>query len=150
MSLTAFVVGVLLAAGVSIFAKVVKLDRDGAFYPTVMIVIALIYVLFAAMTGSVQTILLEAIGTIAFTIAAVIGFKTRLWIVAAALAAHGIFDAFHGQMVSNPGVPEWWPSFCAAYDIVAGGCMALLLWSGSIGTVAAAAAVVRAPSGTVR
>jgi hypothetical protein len=36
-------------------------DRDRALYPTVLIVIASYYVLFAAMSGSVQTVLLESI-----------------------------------------------------------------------------------------
>ena len=35
--------------------------RDRAFYPTVMIVIAAYYVLFAAMSGSVQTLVVESV-----------------------------------------------------------------------------------------
>jgi hypothetical protein len=56
----------------------------------------------------------------AFVIAAVVGFKLTLWIVVVALAAHGIFDFFHGHIVTNPGVPPWWPAFCLAYDVSAG------------------------------
>jgi hypothetical protein len=33
---------------------------------------------------------------IAFAALAVAGFKRKLWIVAAALAGHGVFDAVHG------------------------------------------------------
>lgn len=40
-----------LALAVSLFARFVGLDRDRAFYPTVMIVIAAIYGLFGAMGG---------------------------------------------------------------------------------------------------
>src|SRR4051812_12584758 len=49
------------------------------------------YVLFAAMSGSLHTVLLESVGTV-FIIAAVVGFRSSDWIVAAALAGHGIFD----------------------------------------------------------
>ena len=51
-----YVVGIVLSIGVALFARFVRLDRDRAFYPTVMIVIASYYVLFAAMSGSVQTL----------------------------------------------------------------------------------------------
>jgi len=56
-----FVVGVVLSVGVAVFARAVGLDRDRAFYPTVLIVIASYYVLFAVMSGSVQTVLVESI-----------------------------------------------------------------------------------------
>ena len=32
-----------------------------------------------------------------FVVAAVAGFKSSAWIVVAALAGHGVFDAFHGN-----------------------------------------------------
>ena len=63
-------------AGVALFARRVGFDRDRAFYPTVLIVIASYYVLFAAMTESVQTVLLESMVMTGFSIAAVVGFKS--------------------------------------------------------------------------
>ena len=57
-----YVVGIVLSLGVAVFARRVGFDRDRAFYPTVLIVIASYYVLFAAMSGSAQTVLLESIG----------------------------------------------------------------------------------------
>ena len=47
-----YVIGIVLSGGVAVFARYVGFDRDRAFYPTVMIVIASYYVLFAAMSGS--------------------------------------------------------------------------------------------------
>ncbi|HEX4935166.1 MAG TPA: hypothetical protein VFV33_18405, partial [Gemmatimonadaceae bacterium] len=61
---------------------------------------------------------------------AVWGFKSSLWIVAAALAAHGIFDLVHGEAIANPGVPVWWPPFCLAYDVTAACYLAWLLRRG--------------------
>ena len=43
-----YVVGIVLSLGVALFARRVGFDRDRAFYPTVLIVIASYYVLFAA------------------------------------------------------------------------------------------------------
>jgi hypothetical protein len=122
-----YTVGIVLSAGVAAFARFVGFDRDRAFYPTVLIVIASYYVLFAAMSGSSATILLESIGMAMFLLAAVVGFKTSAWVVAGGLAGHGIFDAVHGNIVANAGLPVWWPPFCLAYDIVAAACLAWLL-----------------------
>jgi hypothetical protein len=109
------------------FARRVGLDRDRAFYPTVLMVIASYYVLFAVMSESVHTVILESAVVIVFAIAAVAGFKSSAWIVVAGLAGHGIFDAFHGKVVENSGVPVWWPAFCLAYDLGAAGSLAWLI-----------------------
>ena len=62
-----------------------------------------------------------------FVIAAVVGFKSSAWIVVAALAGHGVFDALHGNVLENSGVPVWWPAFCLAYDLGAAGGLAWLI-----------------------
>jgi hypothetical protein len=122
-----YFVGIALALSVSLFAALVGLDRDRAFYPTVMIVIASYYVLFAVQGGSTQALLIEIVIMIGFIVVTVVGFKRSLWIVAAALAAHGVLDAVHGRLVSNPGVPAWWPAWCMSYDVAAAGCLGWLL-----------------------
>ena len=120
-------IGSLLSVVVSVFARSVGLDRDRAFYPTVVIVVAHYYVLFAVMGGTTHALIVESIGMTAFLLAAVAGFKFNQWIVVAALVGHGVFDFFHAGIVTNAGVPEWWPAFCMAYDVCAGGCLAWLL-----------------------
>ena len=125
-------IGVLLAASVGLFATVVGLDRDRAFYPTVMIVIAALYALFAVIGASTQALLLESAVGIAFIAVAVAGFKRSLWLVAAALAAHGVFDFVHASLIPNPGVPPWWPGFCLGYDVMAGAWLAWLIRSGRV------------------
>lgn len=116
-----------MALAVSAFASLLKLDRDRAFYPTVMMVIACIYGLFAVI-GDTAALLIEAtIGLGFFTVAA-IGFKKSLWFVVAALIGHGLFDLVHPHAIENHGVPVWWPEFCSAYDVTAGVWLALQLW----------------------
>ena len=127
-----YVVGIALSVGVAVFARVVGFDRDRAFYPTVMIVIAAYYVLFAVMSGSVQAIVIESAVMTLFAAAAVAGFKSSTWIVAGALAGHGVFDAFHGYVNENAGVPAWWPAWCLAYDVGAAACLGWLLRRGLI------------------
>lgn len=121
----AYLIGVVLSVVVALFARRVGLDRDRAFYPTVLIVVGSYYVLFAAMSGSVHTVLLESAIMTVFAIAAVAGFKSSVWIVVIGLAGHGVLDAVHGNVVANSGVPVWWPAFCGAYDI---GAAASLAW----------------------
>lgn len=114
-----YLVGIVIALVVSLSATFAGFDKDRAFYPTVLAVIASYYVLFAVMGGSIETVLLELAVMFAFIGVAALGFKLSLWFVVAALFVHGIFDFFHGHLVSNPGVPIWWPIFCFAYDFAA-------------------------------
>jgi hypothetical protein len=127
-----YVVGIVLSIGVAVFARRVGFDRDRAFYPTVLIVIASYYVLFAAMIGSIPTVALEAALMTVFVIAAVAGFKGSAWIVVGGLAGHGFQDAVHGHIVANAGVPAWWPAWCLAYDVGAAGALAWLLTRGDL------------------
>ena len=126
---TSAVVGACLAFAVGVFATVVRLDRDRAFYPTVAIVIASLYSLFAAMGGSTRALVVESIVGVGFIALAVLGFRSSLWVVVAVLGAHGVFDLVHGTVISNPGVPRWWPAFCLAYDVAAAGYLAWLIMS---------------------
>ena len=127
-----YAVGIVLSIGVTLFARLVGLDRDRAFYPTVMIVIAAYYVLFAVISGSVQTVVIESVVMTLFTAAAVVGFRSSAWIVVVALAAHGVFDAVHGYVIENAGVPSWWPAWCLAYDVGAAACLGWLLQRGLV------------------
>lgn len=120
-----YLAGFALAGLTFLLAKSVGFDRDRAFYPVLLIVIASYYVLFAVMGGSASAIIIESVVTTIFALVAVVGFKSSPWIVAAALAGHGVFDMIHGFLISNPGVPPWWPAFCLTFDI---GIAAGLAW----------------------
>jgi hypothetical protein len=122
-----YIIGIVLSAGVALLARLVGFDRDRAFYPTVVMVVASYYLLFAAMSQSTSTLLLESVVTMAFVIAAIAGFKWSVWITVAALAGHGLFDAVHGHVIENAGVPAWWPAFCGAYDLGAAGWLAWIV-----------------------
>ncbi|MEX2126200.1 MAG: hypothetical protein WD795_20075 [Woeseia sp.] len=116
-----------MALSVGLSATFLGLDRDRAFYPTVMIFVASYYALFAVMGGSAHALMIESIVIAAFVGASIAGFRTSLWLVVAALLAHGLFDFIHGHLIVNPGVPTWWPSFCLSYDVVAAAYLAWLL-----------------------
>jgi hypothetical protein len=134
--IVALLVGALLAITVGLMATAVGLDRDRAFYPTVTIVIASFYALFAVMGASTHALLLESLVGAVFLAMAVSGFKSSLWVVVVALAGHGVLDFAHDRVISNPGVPLWWPAFCLAYDLAAAAYLAWLLKAGRIRAVA--------------
>jgi ABC-type uncharacterized transport system permease subunit len=108
-----------------------------SFYGSVLIVIALVYVLFAAMTGAPRTIVVEsaiATGFVGIAVAATRWENVRIAgvLMAVGLAAHGVYDLVHSAVVSNPMVPGWWPLFCGVVDILLGGWIMVLLGRGSL------------------
>ena len=121
------VIGLCASVVVALVARVVGFDRDRAFYPAVLIVIASYYVLFAAMSGSTAVVVRELIVMAPFVAVAVAGFRGSAWLVVIGLAAHGVQDAVHGQLSANAGVPAWWPAWCLAYDVGAAAALALLM-----------------------
>ena len=123
--MTPVFVGVLLAIAVGLLGTIAGFERDRAYYPVVAIVIASYYALFAVLGGSSQALVLESLAGLLFVVAAIAGFRQSLWIVAGALAAHGVFDFVHPELIPNPGVPAWWPAFCLAFDVTAA---AYLAW----------------------
>ncbi|MFN8486954.1 MAG: hypothetical protein U0350_05125 [Caldilineaceae bacterium] len=123
----AYGVGAFLAFTVSWSATRLGFDKERSFYPTLMIVIASYYVLFAVMGGSIQGLLLEAMIMTGFISLSILGFRHSLWFVVAALLAHSVFDFFHESILANLGAPHWWPEFCLAYDSIAGIYLAWLI-----------------------
>jgi hypothetical protein len=122
-----YVIGIVAAAGIGVFGTLVGFDKDRSFYPVVLIVIAALYLLFAAMAGSAGSLASETIPALGFVVVAVLGFRRTPWLVVAGLALHGVFDFFHHAVISNPGVPVWWPGWCLSYDVVAAAYLAVLL-----------------------
>jgi hypothetical protein len=128
----ALLVGAFLVFSVGLLATGVGLYRDRAFYPVVTIVIASYYALFAVMGASTHALVLESLAGAVFLVVAVTGFRWSLWAVVVGLVAHGIFDLTHAVVISNPGVPSWWPEFCLTFDVTAASYLAWLLKSARI------------------
>ena len=128
-----YLVGIVLALVLCGLARASGLDRDRAFYTAMAFTVASYYVLFAAISGSTQTLVVESIVTTAFVLVALIGFMRNLWLVIASLGGHGVFDAVHDFVYANAGVPAWWPAFCLAFDVAAAGILAGLLLRKKLG-----------------
>lgn len=122
-----YLVGTVLAIVMIGACAAIGIARERSFFATMTIVVASYYVLFAAMAGSGYALVLESVFAGGFFAAAAIGFRRSLWVVAVALAGHGLFDLVHPHLVANPGVPHWWLGFCSSFDVTAGGLLAALL-----------------------
>lgn len=121
------IVGTVLALAVVLFARASGFDRSRAFYPTVLVVTASYYVLFAVIYGAGSDLASESVIMAIFLALAVVGFRISLWVVVAGFVAHGVFDLIRHSLLAGPGVPPSWPAFCLAFDVVAAACLAVLL-----------------------
>lgn len=121
----AYLSGVSLALAVGVMAALVGFDRSRVFYPVLLIAIASYYCLFAVMGQSDTALWGDGAVMLVFVGVAIAGFRTSLWLVVVALAAHGALDLVHHRLIANPGVPGWWPGFCATFDVAAAAFLAL-------------------------
>src|SRR5512140_1592801 len=96
-----YLVGILLSLGAIVLAAGIGFARERSFYSTVLIVIATYYVLFAAMGAERRTLVIEIVIASGFILFAVLGFKGSLWLVAAALVGHGIFDFIRPSLIAK-------------------------------------------------
>jgi len=102
------------------FSGVMGLDRARSF----LIVITSYSVLFAAMGGTRQILLVK--------IVVATGFSAVAGLIPAALIGHGLFDFVHRFVIDNRGVHQWWPGFCPALDLVVRAWVAMH-YSGTLG-----------------
>lgn len=118
--------GLIVALSIVLLGKATRQDDTVLFYTTVLIVMALVYVLFAVMAGTTSTIVTEsAIGAI-FVVLAI---ATAQWsrpraagvLIAPGLVVRGVYDFVREAVITNAAVPNWWPTFCGVVDVALGG-----------------------------
>jgi hypothetical protein len=105
--------------------RLVRLDRERATYPLLLIFVAGIYVAFAVGARAPLAAGIEVALALPFVALAVLGhLRNRLWLVAGWLG-HAVLDLAHHRLVADPGVPEPYPWLCLGFDVVIA---ARLLW----------------------
>ena len=88
----AILIGIGAALAVGVFGTITGLDRERAFYPTILVVIASYYILFAVMAGSLTALGPELLIFALFTAVAAWGFRRDLRLVIVGLVAHAVMD----------------------------------------------------------
>lgn len=113
------IVGVSAGAAIAFSAHILKFDQDRSFYPTILIVIASCYVLFAMLAQ--QGARGEIIVSIVFIALAIAGHIGWYWIVGLGFFLHGFYDLGHALWGGGGHLPERWAGFCFGADLILGG-----------------------------
>lgn len=110
----------LAVGAAAALVTVLVLRRRGSSpdsYATVLVLMALIYLGFALLSASPGWILFEALGLALYGMVAFLGRKLSVWLLAAGLAGHVLWD-----LLPHPtSVPAWYPNVCIAYDLLIAG-----------------------------
>lgn len=84
-----------------------------------------LYALFALHAGEQASGAREMLYGMPFLIAGlaftVVSVRYSAVAVGAFWILHGLYDLVHGSLLTNPGVPAWYPVWCCAVDVVIGG-----------------------------
>ena len=116
-------VGVLTIA----FARFIRGERR--LYSLGLLALPGLYAFFALRAGEPAVGVKEMIYGIPFVVAglvfASVSVRRSAVVVGAFWLLHGLYDLVHSRLITNAGVPGWYPVFCFVVDAVVG---AYLLW----------------------
>jgi hypothetical protein len=88
-----------------------------------------LYAFFALRAGEPAVAVKEMIYGIPFVavglVFAVMSVRQSAVVVGAFWILHGLYDLMHSRLITNAGVPGWYPVWCCSVDVVIG---AYLLW----------------------
>ena len=88
-----------------------------------------LYASFALRAGEQSVALREMIYGVPYVVAGLfLAFVSVRWsavVVGLFWLLHGLYDLVHGQLITNNGVPVWYPVFCFVVDAVVG---SYVLW----------------------
>ena len=116
-------VGVLTIA----FARFIRGERR--LYSLGLLALPGLYAFFALRAGEPAVGVKEMVYGIPFVVAglvfASVSVRRSAVVVGAFWLLHGLYDLVHSRLITNAGVPGWYPVFCFVVDAVVG---AYLLW----------------------
>jgi hypothetical protein len=98
-------------------------------YSIGLLVLPSLYAIFALQAGEQAVAVKEMIYGAPYVVAglafAFVSVRQSAVVVGALWILHGMYDLTHGRLITNAGVPVWYPLFCFSVDVVVG---AYLLW----------------------
>ena len=120
-----------VASGIVVSLAIILLDLlpDSQGHAILVAAIATPYLVFALLDGSPQSLIIEISVMVAFVTIAFVLFDSPAWMVAFALAAHGMWDLVHinDRITANVGD---YPIWCGTLDVTAA---AVLLLANALG-----------------
>lgn len=98
-------------------------------YSIGLLVLPSLYAWFALRVGEPAVGVMETIYGFPFVAAglafAIVSARHSALVVGTFWILHGLYDLVHSRLLTNPGVPDWYPLWCCSVDVVVG---AYLLW----------------------
>ena len=121
----------LLGAAVGVLTIFVARTIRGQrwLYSIGLLVLPSLYALFALQAGEHGVGGKEMLYGLPFLAAgllfAFVNVRQSAVVVGVFWMLHGLYDLMHARLITNPGVPGWYPVWCFSVDVVIG---AYLLW----------------------
>ena len=125
------VIEALLGAAVGVLTILLARSIRGQrwLYSIGLLVLPSLYALFALQAGEYAVGVKEMLYGLPFLAAglafALVSVRQSAVVVGAFWMLHGLYDLVHDRLITNRGVPGWYPVWCCSVDVVIG---AYLLW----------------------
>jgi hypothetical protein len=117
------------AVGVLTIATARFIRGERWLYSVGLLTLPSLYASFALQAGQHAVAVAEMIYGLPFLVAgivfAVVSVRHSAIVVGVFWLLHGLYDLVHSQLITNTGVPGWYPIWCFVVDAVVG---SYLLW----------------------
>lgn len=121
------IIGAAVGVVTIVFARFIRGERW--LYALGLLTLPSLYASFALRAGEQAVGVKEMIYGVPFVVAgllfAFVSVRQSAVVVGVFWLLHGLYDLVHGQLITNSGVPVWYPIFCFVVDAVIG---VYLLW----------------------
>ena len=125
--MTAALVGVGVGVLTIVLARIIR--GQHWLYSLGLLTLPGLYAFFALRAGEQGVGVEEMVYGIPYVVAglifAFVSVRRSAVVVAAFWILHGVYDLTHRHIITNVGVPDWYPIFCFSVDVVIG---AYVLW----------------------
>lgn len=116
------IVGVAFGLAYIFLARLLRVDRW--LFALGLISLPVVYSVFALYAGQRLPAALELAWGIPYLVGGMllplVRFRGSIALAGVLWLLHGGYDLLHGSLIGNAGVPDWYPVFCAAVDVVIG------------------------------
>ena len=125
--MTGALIGVALGVLTIALARIISGERW--LYALGLLTLPGLYAFFALHAGQQAVGVKELIYGLPYLVAgllfAFVSIRQSAVVVGAFWILHGLYDLTHSKLITNAGVPHWYPAFCFSVDVVIG---AYVLW----------------------
>ena len=120
-------IGVAVGVLTIVLARIIR--GQHWMYSIGLLTLPSLYAFFALGAGEQAVAVKEMIYGIPFVLGglvfAIVSVRHSAVVVGALWILHGLYDLTHSRLITNAGVPDWYPVWCFSVDVVIG---AYLLW----------------------